>query len=265
MDMLQILLSSGIAALVLSCFGFWMYVFFFSVGYGYSILGISALFLVVYRTSLTPLTLAMCAVLGLYGLRLGTFLLARGIKSASYKELFKNEVKSKVPFGVKLAIWLSVSLLYVCQMSPIAFRFVNKTGDDAFLIAGIALVALGFLTEWLSDIQKGAAKKKNPKSFVSTGLYRIVRCPNYLGELILWTGVFVSGISVCNSVLQWVFAALGYVGIIYVMFSGARRLELRQDRVYGENPEYQAYIAKTPILLPFIPVYSVKKHKWLVA
>ena len=54
-------------------------------------------------------------------------------------------------------------------------------------------------------------------------------------------------------------------GIIFVMFSGARRLELRQNRNYGNDPEYQAYVKKVPILLPFIPLYSVAKYKFLVA
>lgn len=48
------------------------------------------------------------------------------------------------------------------------------------------------------------------------------------------------------------------------MFSGARRLELRQNRTYKDNKEYLKYIKKTPILIPFIPLYSVEKYKWLV-
>ena len=48
------------------------------------------------------------------------------------------------------------------------------------------------------------------------------------------------------------------------MFSGARRLELRQDRTYGNDNQYQKYSKSTPILIPFIPLYSVKKYKWLV-
>ena len=59
--------------------------------------------------------------------------------------------------------------------------------------------------------------------------------------------------------------AIGYIGIVYVMFSGARRLEIRQNGAYGKDPEYQEYIKKTPILLPFVPIYSVEKHKWLQA
>ena len=91
-----------------------------------------------------------------------------------------------------------------------------------------------------------------------------MRCPNYLGELVIWTGVFISGFTALISVGQWIVAIFGYLGIVYIMFSGARRLELRQDRTYGVDPEYQAYVKSTPILLPFVPLYSVKKHTWLV-
>ena len=100
---------------------------------------------------------------------------------------------------------------------------------------------------------------------MDTGLYRFVRCPNYLGELILWTGVLVVGFGSLSGVGQWALAIVGYLGILYVMFSGARRLEIRQNRTYGADSEYQKYSTTVPILLPFIPLYSVEKHKWLVA
>ena len=64
---------------------------------------------------------------------------------------------------------------------------------------------------------------------------------------------------------QWVIVAIGYIGIIFVMFSGARRLEIRQNKNYGNDPEYQKYVKTVPIMVPFIPLYSVEKFKWLVA
>ena len=48
------------------------------------------------------------------------------------------------------------------------------------------------------------------------------------------------------------------------MFGGARRLELRQNKEYGSDPEYQHYTKHTPILFPFIPLYSVANAKWLI-
>ena len=133
------------------------------------------------------------------------------------------------------------------------------------MIAGIVLAVLGVVLEAAADYQKNRAKKKNPRRFVDTGLFRIVRCPNYLGELFLWTGLFVIGIGARMNVLQWIACLVGYLGIVYVMFSGARRLEVRQNRTYGDDPEYQKYVKTVPIMIPLIPLYSVEKHKWLVA
>lgn len=123
----------------------------------------------------------------------------------------------------------------------------------------------GTLLEAIADAQKTKAKKVAPQRFVDTGLYRFVRCPNYLGEVTIWTGCLLLNIGIAATAWQWVISALGYIGIIYVMFSGARRLEIRQENTYGEDPEYRAYVKRTPILIPFLPIYSVMKYKWLVA
>jgi steroid 5-alpha reductase family enzyme len=126
-------------------------------------------------------------------------------------------------------------------------------------------MAIGLILETAADLQKNAAKRKNPRRFVDTGLYRLVRCPNYLGEMIFWTGVFLSGIGAFSGVWQWILASLGYAGIIFVMFSGARRLELRQNKTYGSDPAFRKYSTTVPIMIPFIPLYSVEKYKWMVA
>ena len=122
----------------------------------------------------------------------------------------------------------------------------------------------GILFESTADMQKSIAKAQNPNRLCDSGLYRIVRCPNYLGEIIFWTGVFVTGITAYNGVLQWIVAITGYVCIVYIMFGGARRLEIRQNRNYGTDEEYQAYVKTTPILIPFVPLYSVEKYKFLI-
>ena len=164
-------------------------------------------------------------------------------------------------------IWISCALLYVGQMSPVAFYLNNlKEGmavNEVWAWIGAVLATLGVLIEMIADAQKSAAKKVNPHRYVDTGLYRIVRCPNYFGEVLMWTGSFVICFGACCSVWQWVVASLGYIGIVYVMFSGARRLELRQTEVYGAMPEFQAYISRTPLILPFVPIYTVARHTWL--
>ena len=255
----------GICMLV-SAIGFKNYVWFISLGYGFSIAAEGVALLVLYGQNLTPGTIITCVLFILYGLRLGGYLAIREFGASAYKKNMVGEIKDgkTVPFGVKIAIWVTCAALYVTQVSGVFYRLVNAAQDNVFVFIGAAVMLAGVSLETAADIQKNNAKKVNPRRFVDTGLYRIVRCPNYLGEMIFWTGVLISGIGAVSG-WQWLVVAIGYIGIIFVMFSGARRLELRQNKNYGNDPEYQEYVKTVPIMVPFIPLYSVEKYKWLVA
>ncbi|MDO4474725.1 MAG: DUF1295 domain-containing protein [Eubacteriales bacterium] len=256
-----------ITAMVISSIGFKNYVWFISIGYGFSIAGEGLLMLLLYRNGLTAGTMICCILFMVYGCRLGGYLLIRERNSSSYGKHMKNEIKdgNTVPFGVKLAIWVTCAALYLTQVLPVFYRLNNGSGSNVCTYIGAAVMAFGIVFESAADLQKNQAKKINPRRFVDTGLYRIVRCPNYLGEMIFWTGVLISGIGALTGLGQWLLALIGYAGIIFVMFSGARRLEIRQNKNYGNDPEYQVYVKTVPIMVPFVPLYSVEKYKWLIA
>ncbi len=269
---------AGVAAL-LSAIGFYKFVYFLSVGYGFAVAGIAIAIMVMSWTGFIP-SCGVCeyvllSLLILYGARLSGFLLYRDIKSASYKKAVgkSNEATDKkMPIFVKITIWICVIALYVAETSPVAYRAIQGniyalTGDSfdlIFPIIGAVIMAFALTLETLADHQKSKAKKVNPRRFVDTGLYRYVRCPNYLGEILFWTGVFLSGINVYAYWWQWVIAIVGWLCLIYVMLSGAKRLDKRQSKNYGEDPEFQAYVKKTPILMRLIPVKSFKNWKWIV-
>ncbi|MDO5134028.1 MAG: DUF1295 domain-containing protein [Eubacteriales bacterium] len=256
-----------ITGLVFSACGFYMYIYFFSLGYGFSIAAIGAVLLLLFRRTVTTGTALQCLLFIVYGIRLGGYLLLREIRSPAYKNVLSPEMirSKKIGMGPKIAIWVSCAFLYTLETAPVFFRLLNGDGTGATVMAGAAIMLAGLALESAADLQKTNAKKKNPYRFVDTGLYRIVRCPNYLGEMIFWLGVLVSGFGTLHGGLQWGMAAAGFIGIVYIMFGGARRLEIRQDRNYGDDPVYQEYVRTVPILLPFVPLYSVKKYTFLVA
>ena len=247
--------------------GFHMYICFFSVGYGLSVAVIGAALLIGFRRVLSPGTAAACVLFIIYGLRLSGYLLIRELKSANYRKVLNPEIdrSRKMPVIAKISLWIVCGLLFALMTCPVFFRLVNGAADNPTLWIGIVFMVCGIVLETIADKQKSEAKRKNSKRFVDSGLYRFVRCPNYLGELVLWLGVLLTGAAALKGFWQWFAAILGFVLIVWVMFSGARRLELRQDRNYGSDPDYQEYVKTVPILLPFIPLYSVKKYTFLIA
>lgn len=257
-------------SLAVSAIGWKYFIYFFSLGYGYGIAALAVTMVIMFNNVITPPTIALCVLLFIFGCRLGTYLLVREKKASAYRKiLYDPELQKKKPLVAIISVWLFCALLYVAQVSPVAFRLANAANgvavNDLWAWIGAAIMLLGILLEAISDAQKNAAKKQNPKRFVDTGLYRIVRCPNYLGEVVIWTGALVCAFGASLCAWQWIIVAIGYIGIIYVMFSGARRLELRQNEVYGNDPEYQKYAKNTPILIPFLPIYTLAKYKWLQA
>ena len=260
-----------IVCTALCAVGFWKFVYFLSVGYGLAIAGGGVTALIMYLTAptATPLWIVMVQALLFvaYGVRLSGFLLVREFKSASFRKtdvakqsLAKNDEK-KMPVFVLVSIWLCVAVLYVAQVSPMLFRFKNADVDVVVPLIGFVISVAGLVLESAADRQKSAQKKLRPDMVATQGLYRIVRCPNYLGEILFWTGVFVSGLTTYRGAGQWITVILAYICIVYIMFNGAQRMEKRQMKQYGAKPEYREYADRTPIILPFVPIYHLNRKE----
>ena len=253
----------ALSLLVCLC-GFKKYVYFMSIGYGFSVAIIGAAMAVLgLMGSYGTLTLAhyvQFALFVIYGFRLSGFLLIREIKNAAYRKTLAEATGSEIPVFVKFFMWLTMGILYVSQTSGVAFRLFNEAGSSAIQWVGIAISAFGIGLEAIADKQKSAQKAKRPDMVATEQLYKIVRCPNYFGEILFWTGVTVSALDILQGVGQWVTVIIAYILIVFIMFNGAQRLEKRQMARYGSNAEYKAYADKTPIIIPLLPIYHLNKQ-----
>lgn len=255
-----------IIPLIVTLIGFYDFLYFITLGYGISISSIGFSLIILYFNNLNSVSLTLCILFIIYGIRLISYLIIREFCSKSYKETVQNDLKRINSYSIVLNIisWIFCALLYTSLSTPVYFIIINEAPKllSSYICIGIAI--FGFLFEIIADQQKSSAKKINPRRFVDTGLYRIVRCPNYLGEIIMWTGIFFSAIHIYKNITQFIISLIGYITLIIIMFGGARRLELRQDKNYGDLKEYKKYKSSVPIIIPFIPLYSVAKHSWLI-
>lgn len=274
--MLNIWIVLGIlflVSLLISSIGFKKFVWFLSIGYGFSILGCGIAIGVIYGVQghLNITGLIACVLLVIYGFRLGGFLAYRELKVKSYKKTLEMASKTEkpIPVFVLIFMWILCALLYMGQASGIAFvlqaREVTNFFDvKALEIVGVCVMAIGIFIEALADHQKSQEKKVNSNLPAMHGLYKISRCPNYYGEILCWTGVLVFFLSACTIALWFydVIVGIAYISIVYVMMNGAKRLEIRQDSRYKDIEECKKYFEKTPILIYlFIPIHSLKNSK----
>ena len=252
-----------IVAAIGCCMGFKEFVWFMSVGYGFSVMCIGAYLLILglIKGYLTPARGVMAGLFVIYGYRLGGYILKRELTNAAYKKTLEKTGSTKaMPIPVSLFMWAFSMWLYTAETSALTYRFINQeqAPDNVWAWVGIVIMAVAIVGEATADKQKSAAKKVNPKRFCDTGLYKIVRCPNYFSEVLFWVGVTVSGIGAVQG-KQWIMVLIALVLITYVMYNSASRLELRHEKTYGLDPEYQKYSDTVPLLFPFTKQYHSMK------
>ncbi len=254
--------------LLITALGFWRLTYFVSVGYAFSIVGMALAVVFVFRQHGGVMSLFHILLLALWGVRLGFFLLQRE-RQSSFQGTARtvNERYASVSFPRQFAIWIGVSVLYVLMFLPGLYQsagFSIRPFAWAILTqaGGMLVMVVGLIMEGLADHQKSTFKRQSPQAFCDVGLYRWVRFPNYLGEILFWIGNWAMGIIFYTTLVRWIASLIGLVCLILIMLGSTRRLERSQERRYGELPAYQAYAQTVPVLFPFVPVYTLQ-HIWV--
>ena len=194
--------------------------------------------------------LLLGALVVIWALRLGSFLLVRNLRSGGDDRFAEIRVSKPRFLGVWTVQGLWVSLTAAAAWIAISSRNDAGIGWSDWL--GLAIWLLGFGIEVVADLQKSRFKANpaNRGRFISTGLWSISRHPNYLGEILLWIGILVIAIPALSG-WQWV-AILSPVFVIVLLtrVSGIPLLEQKAERKWGDDPEYRAYAERTPVLIP---------------
>ena len=195
-----------------------------------------------------PRALLLALLVGAWALRLGAFLFSR-IRREGADRRFDA---LKMDFARFLLTWtlqgLWVFLTVSCALAAITSASVKSLG--ALAAVGTAVWIAGFAIEAFADRQKGVFRSDpaNRGRFITSGLWAWSRHPNYCGEILLWIGVALIAVPALSG---WPLATLIsplFVYILLTRISGIPLLESRSDAKWGDDPEYQAYKARTPVL-----------------
>ncbi len=185
--------------------------------------------------------------------RLGTYLFRR-IRKAGKDERFDRIKPSFVRF---LNAW-TLQGLWVSLTLAAALAAITTTAREAIgvvTVIGALVWVAGFGVEATADRQKSRfrADPANKGRFISSGLWAWSRHPNYFGEIVLWVGVAIVAVPVLEG-WQWVtLISPVFVTLLLTRVSGVPLLEKRADEKWGGQQDYEAYKARTPVLVPRPP------------
>ena len=191
----------------------------------------------------------------IWSLRLSSFLylrIHRTGKDGRFDKLKTSFIRFLVPWTIQ-GLWVFLTTIVVIV--------INTQADSAPTLGiwdglGLSIWILGFSIEVIADNQKTVfnSEPKNQGKWIDCGLWSYSRHPNYLGEILLWTGIAFFGVSCFTGLEKIALISPLFVYLLLTKISGTPILDRRALEKWGDDSEYQIYREKTPLLFPrFFP------------
>ena len=162
-----------------------------------------------------------------------------------------------ISFGQMLLLWLFTSPVHQASLWA-----ETPLGWLDFVVAGVFVVL--FVGETVADEQmwafqqdkkrRMAAGEEVAQPFMTSGLFRYCRHPNYFCELGMWWVFYLFGVSASGEWLHW--TGLGFILLTALLIPSMRLTEKISASKY---PAYRDYQASTPALIPGLRLGSTRQ------
>jgi steroid 5-alpha reductase family enzyme len=150
-------------------------------------------------------------------------------------------------FGIQATAMLIISL-------PLFLIKVESFG--LFQLIGLLLWLFGFVFEAVADAQKGRFKNHHQakKNVCQTGLWRLSRYANYFGEACVWWGLYLFSVTSFKESSTYVMLLSPLLlTFLLLKISGIPPIERRRQQLYASDADYQAYVKRTNLFIPWFP------------
>ena len=186
-----------------------------------------------------------------WAVRLSSFLyfrIHRTGKDGRFDQLKTSPVRFLVPWTIQ-GLWVFLTMIVVVVVNSQATPAPAFGAWDA---VGLSVWCLGFGIEVVADNQKTAFNREptNEGKWIDRGLWSYSRHPNYLGEILLWTGIACFGIPCFTGLERFAWISPVFVFLLLTKLSGIPILDRRALERWGEDGAYLKYRENTPALFP---------------
>lgn len=137
------------------------------------------------------------------------------------------------------------TIIVFAAMVPAFYLLRLETTANIFTYIAFLICITATVLQLITDNQMHRFRKERNAKICTSGLWKYSRHPNYLGEILLWWGVYLLTISVAPQ-YWWTFFGPLVNNLLFVFIS----IPLMEQRQLANKPEYAEYVKITNALLP---------------
>ena len=203
------------------------------------------------QSAKTSVQFAVLVMVLLWAIRLGGFLFIRINKMKDDSRF--DEMRGKFWSFFRFWFFQGITVFIVLAAALALWREpASSVGVVSYL--GIVVFAVGFALESVADYQKFRFSLTKTKDvWIDTGVWRFSRHPNYLGEIMVWVGIYLFAFSSLSSAARLLaLVSPLYIAAILLFFSGVPLLEKSANKKWGHDQAYKNYKQHVPILIPTV-------------
>jgi steroid 5-alpha reductase family enzyme len=204
-------------------------------------------FYLVYRIPFNAAHLLITTPLIFWAIRL-TVNWAVGFDNLSWQDWRYQDIKQQYPRYEKLIVFFGIMYMPTCLvfLGVIPLWYILNAPLGNHLLSGLGgiIIAAGTLLELIADREMKRYKADPARSpCIYSGVWKYSRHPNYLGEILVWIGLFIAGLQ--N------FHLLNLPGVLLIttLFITIS-IPMMEKHLLARTPAYRDYQRNVPMLFP---------------
>lgn len=206
----------------------------------------------------TVLSYIIVGFISLWGLRLSIRITKRNwgkpedFRYANWRKEWGDKVVIIAFFRVFMIQAIINFVVGSAAYTAIKFNQFDFSGIEQIAVyIGLIMALTGLFFEVVGDEQLRRHIQKGTKSLLTSGLWSITRHPNYFGEIMIWSGLYVAGLSVLtinNLIVFYLMLIISPLIMSTVLIKISTPLLEKNLMKYDG---WDAYAKKTPMIFPF--------------
>ncbi len=201
-----------------------------------------------FQTITNAGVLLMLSAVWFWGLRL-TCNWAYTFRNLNTQDWRYDNFKRRFPRSFQLISFFGINMfptviVYLCLLPGIVF--IRESAFNAVTALGAAVCFSAAVLQMAADIQLHRFRRENAGKLIRSGLWKHSRHPNYLGEILMWWGVYITMLSAVPRL--WFLLAGAFANTLMFFFVS---IPLADNHNREKREGFEGYLRETNSLLPF--------------